>query len=216
LDRLVANEVIFTAAVADPAGEGLSGGVVEVGAGEAVPEAEAAEDGVEAFREAVGFLAAAELRAVGRLIMHPKDFISALGEDKISDAISEAEKKTSGEIRVFVTKEAIENPIAAAEKEFIKLGMTATELRNGVLIYVAPKSQTYAIIGDKGVHEKCGAHFWEHITKKMRALFKEGKFTEGIVLAVRESGDALAKHFPWQKGDRNELPNKVVRDEGER
>ena len=107
-----------------------------------------------------------------------------MGEDKISDAISEAEKKTAGEIRVFVTKEAIENPIAAAEKEFIKLGMTATELRNGVLIYVAPKSQTYAIIGDKGVHEKCGAHFWEHITKEMRALFKDRKRARYTAIAV--------------------------------
>src|SRR5205809_903357 len=133
--------------------------------------------------------------------METKHFISALDDDKIRAAIAAAEKRTSGEIRVFVTKEAIANPIAAAEKEFLKLGMTKTKLRNAVLIFFAPKSQTYAIIGDKGVHERCGQHFWEHIAKEMNPLLKEGKFTDAIVLAVRKSGEALAKHFPWEKGD---------------
>jgi len=148
--------------------------------------------------------------------MHTKQFLSALDDDKIAEAIAAAEKKTSGEIRVFVTKEKIQNPIAAAEKEFVKLNMAATELRNGVLVYFAPQSQNYAIIGDKGVHEKCGQDFWERIATDMNPLLKEGKFTEAIILAVRGVGDALAKHFPWQKGDRNELPNQVARDDGKK
>ena len=144
--------------------------------------------------------------------METKSFLTALEDEKISAAIGDAEKQTSGEIRVFVANEVIENPVVAAQQQFEKLGMTRTERRNGVLIYFAPKCQSYAIIGDKGLHEKCGQDFWEDITKGMNPLLKEGKFTEAIVYAVREAGRALSKHFPWEKGDRNELPNSVARD----
>jgi len=102
--------------------------------------------------------------------------------------------------------------LQAAEAEFVKLGMSATEQRNGVLIYFAPVMHSYAIFGDKGVHEKCGQNFWEGISQGMNPLLKEGKFTDAIIYAVEKVGEALSRHFPWTEKDRNELPNEVVRD----
>jgi uncharacterized membrane protein len=144
--------------------------------------------------------------------MQTKDFLHALKDEAIAHEIAEAEKRTSGEIRVFVSKKAVEDAVIEAEKQFVALGMAKTASRNGVLIYFSPKSQKYAVVGDKGVHEKCGQKFWEHITHDMTPLLKEGKFTEAIVLAVREIGAVLAKEFPWRSGDKNELPNKIARD----
>lgn len=144
--------------------------------------------------------------------METKQFLKALDDNKIAAAIGEAEKRTSGEIRVFVSQKTVANPVAEAEKQFVALGMGRTALRNGVLIYFAPKSQKYAVIGDKAVHEKCGQKFWEHITEEMTPLLKAGRFTDAVTLAVREIGSALAKEFPPVAGDRNELPNRVERE----
>ncbi|HEV8542761.1 MAG TPA: TPM domain-containing protein [Verrucomicrobiae bacterium] len=144
--------------------------------------------------------------------MQAKDFLDALDDDVVVKAIADAEKRTSGEIRVFVTHKPVKDAVLAARQHFLELGMTKTEARNGVLIFFAPKSRSFAVIGDKGVHEKCGQHFWEHVTGKMTPLLKEGKFAEAVVLAVKEIGEVLAKEFPWKAGDRNELPNQVARD----
>jgi uncharacterized membrane protein len=143
--------------------------------------------------------------------METKAFLHALDDQQIAEAIAQAEKTTSGEIRVFVSENAVNEPVVEAEKQFVRLGMMKTAQRNGVLIYFAPKSQKYAVIGDQGVHEKCGQKFWEHITEEMTPLLKAGKFTEAVVLAVKEIGAALGKEFPPVAGDKNELPNRVER-----
>ena len=144
--------------------------------------------------------------------MKTKNFISNLDEKKIVNAIAEAEKKTSGEIRVYISDKNRDDALTAAKNRFEKLGMTKTKLRNGVLIYIAPVSQKFAIVGDSGIHQKCGEDFWKVITDGMGNLFKEGRFTDALVQAIGEVGAALAKHFPHQGDDSNELPNEILRD----
>jgi uncharacterized membrane protein len=145
--------------------------------------------------------------------MKTKEFIQSLDDDRIAATIAEMEKRTSGEIRVFVTERAVEDVVVEAEKQFVRLGMTSTRERNGVLIYFAPASQKYAVVGDEGVHKRCGTQFWQHITEEMIPLLKTGRYTDAVLLAVRDIGEVLAREFPWTSGDRNELPNKVARDE---
>ncbi len=87
--------------------------------------------------------------------------------------------------------------------------MTQTRERNAVLIFVAPRAQKFAVIGDRGVHEKCGEPFWQALTQAMRAHFQAQNFTDAIVHAIREAGSLLAQHFPRRPDDRNELPNAV-------
>ncbi len=144
--------------------------------------------------------------------MKPKQFISQLDEKKIVAAIAEAEKKTSGEIRVYISDKKRDDPLTAAKNRFEKLGMTKTRLRNGVLIYIAPVSQKFAIVGDSGINEKCGEKFWRRLSAEMSELLKEGKFTQAIVQTLNEAGAMLARYFPAAPDDKNELPNKILRD----
>ncbi len=145
--------------------------------------------------------------------MKPKHFLKELDDDAIARAIGEAEKRTSGEIRVFVTEHLVDDAVAAAQNQFVRLGMTKTELRNGVLIFFAPRSRAFSVVGDKGVHEKCGQVLWEEVTAKMAPLLKTGEFTRAIIAGVEQIGTVLAREFPWKSGDRNELPNTVEHDE---
>ena len=113
-------------------------------------------------------------------------------------AIGEAEQKTSGQIRVLISHKSVADPVDAAQKEFVRLGLTKSSERNGVLIFVAPRTRKFAVIGDAGVHAKCGDEFWRELAKVMTEYFRKSEFTEGIIHGVRKAGELLAKHFPRQ------------------
>jgi uncharacterized membrane protein len=128
--------------------------------------------------------------------MHPKKFIKQLPHDTLVGAIQEAEQKTSGQIRVLISHKSVADPVAAAQKEFVRLGMTKSPERNGVLIFVAPRSHKFAVIGDEAVHAKCGDEFWRKLADAMSGYFRKSEFTPGIIHGVQTAGALLAEHFP--------------------
>jgi uncharacterized membrane protein len=144
--------------------------------------------------------------------MKPKAFISQLDEESLVAAIAEAESKTSGEIRVFLSHRKPDDAVAAAQRAFDQLGMARTRERNGVLIFVAPKARKFAVIGDAGVHQHCGDEFWTALAAEMSGHFGRAEFTTGILHAIRKAGELLARHFPRQPNDVNELPDDIAHD----
>jgi uncharacterized membrane protein len=144
--------------------------------------------------------------------MKHSEFINQLAHDKIVKAIAAAEKKTSGEIRVFISSKKITDAVGTAQAEFNRLGMRQTQHRNAVLIFVAPNSQKFAVIGDAAVHEKCGQKFWDALAAEMSGRFGHADFSHGIILGIQKAGEILAQHFPVQPDDKNELPNQVETD----
>jgi uncharacterized membrane protein len=140
-------------------------------------------------------------------------FLGAIDDARIVSAIQAAEARSRGEIRVHVAQGVVEDARRAAEADFARLGMSATAERNGVLILVAPESQSFAVLGDRGIHEKLPAGFWDEMAAALAADFRAARFTEGIVSAVTRVADELARHFPRRPGeeDRNELPDGVSR-----
>ena len=135
------------------------------------------------------------------------DYFSQFDSDRIVQAISAAEAKTSAEIRVHVTRRVPEDLEERALRRFHLLGMTRTAERNGVLVYIAPKAHKFRVLGDVAIHEKAGAEFWTAVAAAMEDHFKKGEFTEGVVEAVGTIGEKLAAHFPRRSDDVDELPN---------
>ena len=142
--------------------------------------------------------------------MKVKEFISQLDEARIVAAIGAAEQKTSGEIRVYISHRAHADALTYAQKRFHQLGMTQTRQRNAVLLYLAPRSRQFAIVGDSGVHEKCGDAFWQDVSAKLGAALKQGDYTAALIQTVQQIGDLLAAHFPHLDGDVNELPDAII------
>jgi uncharacterized membrane protein len=130
--------------------------------------------------------------------MHPRTFSKHLHHDKIVAAIRDAEHKTTGEIRVSISNKRIDDPVAAAQAEFLRLGMNKSPARNGVLIFVSPRARNFAVIGDEAVHAKCGDEFWRKLADAMSGHFCKSEFTPGIIHGVQKAGDLLAEHFPRQ------------------
>ena len=143
--------------------------------------------------------------------MRTKSFLSQLDHERIVRAIKEAEAKSSGEIRVFVQRGELEgDPVIAAQKKFHQLRMDATKERNGVLIFVLPRARKFAVIGDEGIHRKCGQQFWQELVDRMRVHFQEADFSGALLEAIEEAGKLLARYFPKAPGPQHELPNEVV------
>jgi uncharacterized membrane protein len=142
--------------------------------------------------------------------MNTPKFIEQLRENEIVAAIRAAEQKTSGEVRVFISRQqTVDDPVASAQAEFNRLGMANTRDRNGVLIYLAPGPCKFAVIGDTGIHARCGQAFWQELAGSMSARFHAGEFTEGIVQGINRAGELLAVHFPRRPDDIDELPDRV-------
>lgn len=138
-----------------------------------------------------------------------KDFFSAQEQEDIKEAIMSAELDTSGEIRIHIENSCSGDVMDRAAFVFRQLNMNNTELRNGVLIYLAIKNRRFAILGDKGINAVVPETFWDEIKAKMLNLFREGKFTEGLIEAISGSGTHLKKHFPRSKSDVNELQDEI-------
>ena len=138
-----------------------------------------------------------------------ESFLNAQEEQEIVNAILEAERNTSGEIRVHIESSSSEDHFKRAEQIFHQLKMDNTKESNGVLIYVAVKDHKFVILGDKGIDKVVPDNFWESTRDIIQEHFKHGRFKQGIVEGILEAGKELKAHFPWQSDDQNELSDEI-------
>jgi uncharacterized membrane protein len=138
-----------------------------------------------------------------------KDFFSLSDQQEIREAITLAEHEASGEIRVHLENYCKAQVLDRAAYVFKQLHMERTELRNGVLIYLAIKDRKFAIIGDSGINAVVPAGFWDDIKEQMAESFRKNEFKAGLCLAISAVGGHLKKFFLYQKGDVNELSDDI-------
>lgn len=147
------------------------------------------------------------------LFKKEKELIPKEEQQKVVAAIQQAEMQTSGEIRVFMERHCkYVQAIDRAKEIFFRLKMDKTELRNGVIVYVALDDKQSAILGDEGIYEKTGGPaFWKDTLAEMNLQFKENNIGGGIATAVGQIGSALSRYFPYNpETDKNELPDDIV------
>lgn len=143
--------------------------------------------------------------------MRTKEFLKKLEHDRIVKAIREQESRSSGQIGVYIQRGELDgDPVEAAQKRFQKSGMYKTGQRNAVLIFVAPRARKFAVVGDEGIHTKCGTELWQRVVQKMETHFKQEHFSNAIVDAIQDIGQVLAEQFPRTGGEKNELPDDIV------
>lgn len=136
-------------------------------------------------------------------------FLTKEEEQEIVETIRLAEKETSGEIRIHIEKTTSKDPFDRALEVFQLLEMDQTELKNGVLIYLAVEDKKFVICGDKGINELVEADFWDTTKNSMANHFKNSNFKQGLVEGITKAGIQLQKYFPFKEGDINELSNEI-------
>ncbi|MBE8714018.1 TPM domain-containing protein [Sphingobacterium hungaricum] len=135
---------------------------------------------------------------------------SSEDQDRVVQAISLAESKISGEIRLVVERKLHGmSAIEQAQHYFEKLGMTNTILRNGVLLYIATEDHEFAIIGDAGINQRVPDNFWEETKQEMTDFFRKGELANGLIWGITHAAEQLVKFFPSRADDINELPDDI-------
>ena len=144
------------------------------------------------------------------MVMTRRKLLQTIDTSRVTEAIRNAERQTSGEISVSVSRLFWGDVEKAAWKVFARLRMTETRQRNGVLIFVVPSRRRFVVLGDSGIHAKVGQEFWTSVAAHLSEHFHNGDFTAGLVGAIEEIGEQLAAHFPYNATtDTNELSNEV-------
>ena len=139
-----------------------------------------------------------------------KKLLSTEEETLVVEAIRSVERRSSGEVRVFIEEFCADEALVRAHHLFLKNGMHHTKYRNGVLIYLAWGTRELAIWGDEGNHQKVGPEFWKLECDIMRQHFREKRFGEGLSRVINQVGEQLETHFPHEPGDKNELPDEII------
>ncbi|NEN23786.1 TPM domain-containing protein [Cryomorpha ignava] len=136
-------------------------------------------------------------------------FFTKAQQKQVTDAITQAELNTSGEIRLHIEATCKEDVLDRAAFIFKKLEMHKTELRNGVLFYLSVEDHKLAILGDGGINAKVPKNFWHEIKDHLISQFGNGKYAEGISEGIIMAGEQLKQQFPHQTDDVNELSNEI-------
>ena len=141
------------------------------------------------------------------------DFIPPEGQRRIADAITDAERHTTGEICVHVTPRCRRNVMKRAVKTFNRLHLYTTKRRNAVLIFVAYDDRKFAILGDTGINEAVPEGFWDGEVEELTRYLKAGRPVDGLCAIIARIGERLSEYFPGERDDENELSNEVTFDD---
>jgi uncharacterized membrane protein len=142
-------------------------------------------------------------------MLFKKKLLSSDDEARLIKAIHDAEKKTSGEIRVHIESACEGDALEACKKMFTDLKMDQTKDRNGILFFLAIDSRAFAVWGDEGIHKKVSDEFWVHITECAISYFKRHDLIGGLERSVELCGEKLQLYFPLAHDDKDELSNEI-------
>src|SRR5262245_13077960 len=144
------------------------------------------------------------------MFLAQRKLFRAIDHERVRKAIEEAERQTSGEVRVSIAPYFWGSVEKAARQAFVRLGMERTRDRNGVLFFVVPGRHRFTVLGDAGIHAKVGQEFWDAVVAAVAGHFAKAEFTEGLVRGIETVGRELAAHFPFDAArDVNELPDAI-------
>jgi uncharacterized membrane protein len=137
--------------------------------------------------------------------------LAQLDRVRVEAAIAEAERATTGEIRVSIAGLFWGPSRWLAERAFRRLGMHQTRDRNGVLLLVLPWRRQLVIRGDEGIDQHVPTGFWQRVVADAAIQLRAGNLTDGLCGAVAAVGRVLTEQFPARAGEANpdELPNQI-------
>lgn len=142
-------------------------------------------------------------------MFYPSRVFTDEQEARLLEGIRSFERRTRGEMRIHIEHRLRRPPLDEAKMVFSALKMHHTDERNGVLILLAPDQKAFAIYGDVGIDAVVPAGFWQSTRDAMRPAFAAGDYVGGLMLGLKQAGEALEEYFPWREGDVNELPDDI-------
>jgi uncharacterized membrane protein len=131
-------------------------------------------------------------------------------EARVVQAIRDAERGSSGEVRVHLAERCDGDPVLRARDAFVQLGMMKTKADTGVLLFVAPDARKAAVYAGKGLYGADAPRFWQRVVDAVAVGGRGGDLAGGLVRALGLVGDLLRRVAPSADPAGNELPDEVT------
>jgi uncharacterized membrane protein len=128
--------------------------------------------------------------------VRPEHFFDHL---RVHQAVQSAERGSSGRIVVYVSHRKVSDAMETAHRLFRHLSMETANQKAGLLLFFSPKSKKFAILGGSGLRDKQSQTWWDQLAGMVKRNFESGRYTEGVVAVLEESGKALKARFPSTK-----------------
>lgn len=97
-----------------------------------------------------------------------------------------------------------------AVKQFLAHNVHRTEGRTGVLVFLSLAERYGEIVADAGIDAKVTQKNWDDAVARLTARAAETRIADGFVETVGLAADLLARHFPKDAENTNELDDHLV------
>lgn len=125
-------------------------------------------------------------------------------------------RKTPALKRPFIGKKRRESAVRdRALRAFYDRGLYRTKKHTGVLFFLSLLERKVWVIADKGIHGKIHQERLEEFAKEVSKGIRDGRACEALCEAIAQMGDLLSEHYPITDSDVDELPNRLMVEEGE-
>ncbi len=97
-----------------------------------------------------------------------------------------------------------------AVRQFLSHNIHLTAARTGVLLFLSMEERYAEIIADSGINAHVSQESWNHVVDLLVSHVRQDRLADGFCAAIGEAGELLARHFPRETDDRNELDDRLV------
>lgn len=146
---------------------------------------------------------------------HLRKAISISDRYAITNAVREAEKGTSAQIKVVIESSLHVMDVfrgqTARERALEVFGIERvwdTCENNGILLYLLLAEQDAEIVTDRGFNDKVDETSWRHVCSLLESEHSSSSFARAVCIAVAELGKIAHAVFPSSTGV-NEIPDEV-------
>lgn len=113
--------------------------------------------------------------------------------------------------RLFLSQDEMEQQVRRrAELEFYRAGLHDTRDGIGILIFLSMLERKVVILGDRKISAQLPESTWDDAITQILEHKRRGSLTDGIIAGIKYCGPLLAKHFPIDVNDVNELKNHLI------
>jgi uncharacterized membrane protein len=147
---------------------------------------------------------------------HVSRMLSRGASQKISDAVREAERGHSGQIRVVIEgTPGVAHVLKGRSARDRAIDVFAIERvwdtthNNGVLLYLMVAERDAEIVADRGLNDKMTPEQWHQICLALERDVETLGFTHAVCVAISSIGKRLREHFS-SEGAPNELSDDVI------
>lgn len=115
-------------------------------------------------------------------------------------------------LRIFISAQQAEEEVKkAAMLAFFTEQLYKTKAENGILLYISVLEQRVWILADRGINERIDPAGWQEIVTMITEGVRSDQGCKAICAAIDRVGALLAKEYPIQPDDTNELHNLIIR-----